>query len=153
MYSQDNSFSQNLSNRTESLSETISRGLCAEQSDDRKEWLDANTMDIGKHQYQEVLPHICHNKNNNHQQKQQPQSQQMQTKQGTMYAVQIQWTGCNGQPGIYSGHVNEDFLPHGHGTMVYNADGFIKEGEWENGRYQRSKRCKASGNGSQSQQC
>lgn len=44
----------------------------------------------------------------------------------------MEWTDLNGDSGRYTGEVNADDLPHGHGIMKYDF-GLIAEGEWNNG--------------------
>lgn len=44
----------------------------------------------------------------------------------------MEWTDLNGDSGRYTGEVNADELPHGHGIMKYDF-GLIAEGEWNNG--------------------
>ncbi len=45
----------------------------------------------------------------------------------------MKYHDIDGNHGHFSGMVNGDFFPHGHGVMVYD-DGIRVEGEWENGR-------------------
>jgi len=69
---------------------------------------------------------------------QQQQQQQPQAERGTIHVRQMQWTDAKGNAGIYTGQVNERFVPHGNGAMVYDhAGGKTREGEWKNGRYRR----------------
>jgi hypothetical protein len=44
----------------------------------------------------------------------------------------LPWSDYNGQSGRYTGEVNEQFLPHGRGEMVYDK-GFVSAGMWFNG--------------------
>jgi hypothetical protein len=73
------------------------------------------------------------------QQQAQPQSQPQATR-GTIHVRQMQWTDPKTNlPGTYTGQVNAQFVPHGHGLMEYDgSNGAVKEGEWKNGRYRRS---------------
>jgi hypothetical protein len=76
-----------------------------------------------------------------HQQQQQAQPQsQPQATRGTIHVRQMQWTDPKTNlPGTYTGQVNAQFVPHGHGLMEYDgSNGTVKEGEWKNGRYRRS---------------
>ena len=40
----------------------------------------------------------------------------------------------NGGNGHYTGRVNHDFVPHGHGVMVYD-NGVKVEADWKDGRW------------------
>jgi hypothetical protein len=44
----------------------------------------------------------------------------------------LPWSDYNGQSGRYTGEVNEQYLPHGKGEMVYDK-GFVSAGIWYNG--------------------
>jgi len=44
----------------------------------------------------------------------------------------LPWSDYNGQSGRYTGEVNEEYLPHGHGEMVYDR-GHVSSGIWYNG--------------------
>jgi len=54
---------------------------------------------------------------------------------GTIHVRQMQWTDSKGDSGRYTGQVDTQFVPYGHGSMVYNDSTKTKEGKWENGRY------------------
>jgi len=60
---------------------------------------------------------------------------------GTINVSQMQWINPkNNQPGEYTGQVDHNFVPHGHGVMMYSDPSLRpKGGEWENGKYRRSK--------------
>lgn len=62
---------------------------------------------------------------------------QKQQQRGTIHVRQMQWTDTKGLSGMYTGQVNDGFVPSGCGTMEY-ATGSVKEGEWKNGRYRKS---------------
>ena len=66
---------------------------------------------------------------------------------GTINVSQMQWTNPkNNQPGDYTGQVDHNFVPHGHGVMMYSDPNLrAKGGEWENGKYRRSKHDDRSG--------
>ena len=44
----------------------------------------------------------------------------------------LPWSDYNGQSGRYTGEVNDQYLPHGHGEMVYDR-GHVSSGIWYNG--------------------
>ena len=44
----------------------------------------------------------------------------------------LPWSDYNGQSGRYTGEVNDQYLPHGHGEMVYDR-GDVSSGIWFNG--------------------
>jgi hypothetical protein len=44
----------------------------------------------------------------------------------------LPWSDYNGQSGRYTGEVNEQYLPHGRGEMVYDK-GIVSAGIWYNG--------------------
>jgi hypothetical protein len=44
----------------------------------------------------------------------------------------LPWSDYNGQSGRYTGEVNEQYLPHGRGEMVYDK-GLVSAGIWYNG--------------------
>ena len=65
---------------------------------------------------------------------------------GTIHVRQMQWTDHKGNSGKYTGQVDAQFAPYGHGTMVYDESQKTKEGKWERGRFLcRSSTCKNSG--------
>lgn len=66
---------------------------------------------------------------------------------GTINVSQMQWTNPkNNQPGEYTGQVDHNFVPHGYGVMMYSDPSLrAKGGEWENGKYRRSKHDGRSG--------
>ena len=44
----------------------------------------------------------------------------------------LPWSDYNGQSGRYTGEVNDEYLPHGHGEMVYDR-GVVSSGIWYKG--------------------
>ena len=54
---------------------------------------------------------------------------------GTIHVRQMQWTDHKGNSGKYTGQVDAQFVPYGHGTMVYDESQKTKEGKWERGRF------------------
>jgi len=55
-----------------------------------------------------------------------------------MYVREMEYTDINDKHGHYSGAVNVDFFPHGHGAMVYH-DSTKVEGDWKNGLWRQRK--------------
>jgi len=58
------------------------------------------------------------------------------TKKQLMLVRDMDYTDVNGNHGHYSGRVDGDFYPHGHGVMVYQ-DGTQVGGEWTTGRQEQ----------------
>jgi hypothetical protein len=50
----------------------------------------------------------------------------------TFPTTNLPWTGRFGESGMYTGLVNEQYQPHGRGTMMFDH-GEIKKGHWKNG--------------------
>lgn len=53
---------------------------------------------------------------------------------GKIHVRQMQWTDAKGNSGSYTGQVNAQFSPRGHGSMTYDASGKTKEGKWKNSK-------------------
>ena len=54
----------------------------------------------------------------------------------TFPTTNLPWTGRFGESGMYTGLVNEQYQPHGRGTMIFDH-GEIKKGHWNDGNFIR----------------
>ena len=54
----------------------------------------------------------------------------------TFPTTNLPWTGRFGESGMYTGLVNEQYQPHGRGTMIFDH-GEIKKGHWKDGNFIR----------------
>ncbi|KAL3805945.1 hypothetical protein HJC23_007906 [Cyclotella cryptica] len=54
----------------------------------------------------------------------------------TFETSNLPWTGRFGESGMYTGLVNEQYQPHGKGTMLFDT-GDVKKGHWKNGDFVR----------------
>jgi hypothetical protein len=69
-------------------------------------------------------------------QQQRPKKKIVDDKVKTFETTNLPWTGRFGESGMYTGSVNEQYQPHGRGTMMYDS-GEMKKGHWKEGDFVR----------------